>query len=46
MIADNKELQVISVAPRYYTELGFLMHIPIVREFLAWNCAILIGRKK
>ena len=45
MIAANKELQVMKVAPRYYTELGFLMHIPIAREFLAWNCAMLIGRK-
>ena len=45
MIADNKHLETISVAPRYYTELGFLMHIPVVREFLAWNCAMLIRRK-
>lgn len=45
MIAENKELHVISVAPRYYTEFGFLMHIPVVREFFAWNCAMLIGRR-
>jgi hypothetical protein len=33
------------MAPRYYTELSFLMHIPVLREFLAWNCAMLIGRR-
>lgn len=39
-------IKVRSVAPRYYTEFAFLMKIPIVREFLAWNCAMLIERIK
>ena len=37
-------LQVIQTVPRYYSELGFLMKIPILREFTAWNCAMLIQR--
>jgi 2-polyprenyl-3-methyl-5-hydroxy-6-metoxy-1,4-benzoquinol methylase len=44
MITKNKELQVMCAAPRYYTEFGFIMRIPFVREFLAWNCAMLIRR--
>jgi SAM-dependent methyltransferase len=43
-IRAQPELRVIRVAPRYYTELAFLMRIPLVREFLAWNCAILIEK--
>lgn len=35
-------LKVVCAAPRYYTELGFLLKIPVLREFLAWNCALLI----
>lgn len=37
-------LNVERVAPRYYTELAFLMRVPVLREFLAWNCAILLRR--
>ncbi len=35
-------LRVVCAAPRYYTELAFLLKIPVLREFLAWNCALLI----
>lgn len=45
MIRQSQNLQVLNVAPRYYTELAFLMRLPVIREFLAWNCAMLIGRK-
>jgi SAM-dependent methyltransferase len=44
-IAENRSLHVIAVAPRYYTEFSVLMRIPVLREFLAWNCAMLIGRR-
>jgi len=37
-------LQVLQTAPRYYPELAFMMHLPVIREFLAWNCAMLIAR--
>jgi 2-polyprenyl-3-methyl-5-hydroxy-6-metoxy-1,4-benzoquinol methylase len=40
----NPNLVILKAAPRYYTELSLLIRIPIVREFLAWNCALLIGR--
>lgn len=41
----RRELRVLKVAPRYYTELAWIMRIPVLREFLAWNCAILIERE-
>lgn len=40
----NKSLTIKSVAPRYYPELKFLMSLPGIREFAAWNCAILLRR--
>jgi hypothetical protein len=36
---------VVRVVPRYYSELSFIMLIPLLREFLAWNCAVLIQRR-
>ena len=44
-IRRQPNLRVVRVVPRYYTEFGFVMRIPIVREFLAWNCTVLIERK-
>ena len=38
-------LEVMALAPRYYTEFAWLMRIPVLREFLAWNCAMLIRRR-
>jgi SAM-dependent methyltransferase len=43
-IRQNPDLQVLRTAPRYYTEFAFLMSLPWIREFLEWNCALLIGR--
>jgi SAM-dependent methyltransferase len=37
-------LVLLRAAPRYYTELAFVVHLPLLREFLTWNCALLIGR--
>jgi SAM-dependent methyltransferase len=37
-------LELLRAAPRYYPELAFLLRLPLLREFLAWNCALLIGR--
>jgi hypothetical protein len=39
-------LEVERAAPRYYTAFAFLMAIPGLREFLAWNCAVLVRRKR
>lgn len=38
-------LQVQKVAPRYYPELRFITAIPVLREFVCWNCVIW-GKKK
>jgi len=45
-IRQNRELRLLAAAPRYFTNFSFLIHIPIVREFLVWNCSLLIGRNK
>ena len=44
-IRRTRELELMRVAPRYYSEFAFLMRIPVAREFLAWNCAVLLRRK-
>lgn len=38
-------LRVTRCAPRYYTELSWLMALPGLREILAWNCAMLLEAK-
>jgi hypothetical protein len=45
VISRNTNLKLLAMAPRYYTEFAVLMRIPGLREFLAWNCALLIGRR-
>ncbi|MDA1272946.1 MAG: class I SAM-dependent methyltransferase [Verrucomicrobia bacterium] len=35
-------LRILRAAPRYYPELAFLVHVPALREFFTWNCALLI----
>jgi 2-polyprenyl-3-methyl-5-hydroxy-6-metoxy-1,4-benzoquinol methylase len=44
-IRRSPNLRIQRAAPRYYTELSFLIHLPVLREFLAWNCALLLARK-
>lgn len=39
--ADGR-LEVEAMAPRYYTEFAWLMRLPGLREFLAWNSALLL----
>jgi len=39
-------LSVQRMAPRYYNEFSFLMQLPGLREFLAWNCALQIQRSE
>jgi SAM-dependent methyltransferase len=38
-------LRLLAAAPRYYTELAGLLRIPVLREFVAWNCALLLARR-
>lgn len=44
-IRRSSSLVLLRAAPRYYVEFPFILRIPILREFLAWNCALLLGRK-
>lgn len=39
-------LRILRAAPRYYPELAFLLRVPVLREFAAWNCAVLIGLRR
>ncbi len=41
-IRKEQRLELEAMAPRYYTEFGFILQLPVVREFLAWNCALLL----
>ncbi|HTI72236.1 MAG TPA: class I SAM-dependent methyltransferase [Candidatus Limnocylindria bacterium] len=43
-IRSQGKLAVASIAPRYYTEFGWLMSVPVAREFLAWNCSLLLRK--
>lgn len=45
LIYAQPELKVRKIAPRYYSEFGFITRIPVLREFITWNCALLIERK-
>jgi SAM-dependent methyltransferase len=45
-IRQSPNLVIFRAVPRYYTEFGFVLSIPGVREFLAWNCALLIELKR
>jgi len=45
MIRQSPGLVTLRAAPRYYTEFAFLVRLPVLREFLTWNCALLVGRK-
>lgn len=44
-IGEDARLEVEAMAPRYYTEFAWLMRLPGLREFLAWNCALLLRRR-
>lgn len=44
-IRQSPDLVLLRAAPRYYPEFSFILHIPVLREFLTWNSALLIGRK-
>ena len=38
-------LTLVKVIPRYYPEFCFLTRIPLVREFLTWNCGLLLRQE-
>jgi len=39
-------LRIVKTAARYYPEFSAVLKIPGLREFLAWNCAILLAGKQ
>jgi len=41
-IRRHTSLRVVKMVPRYYPEFAWLSHLPALREFLMWNCAILL----
>ena len=45
VVREQSRLELVKAAPRYYTELPFVMALPGVREFAAWNCALLLRRR-
>ncbi|HTG45097.1 MAG TPA: methyltransferase domain-containing protein [Verrucomicrobiae bacterium] len=38
----NKRVRLVAAAPRYYPEFSFILRLPVIREFLTWNCALLL----
>jgi SAM-dependent methyltransferase len=44
VLAQNKSIRTVAVSPRYYPEFSFILKLPFIREFLTWNCAILITK--
>jgi SAM-dependent methyltransferase len=42
----NPTAKIMKMASRYYTEFSFIVHIPLIREFLAWNCVLLISNQE
>lgn len=44
MVRRNPRLRVLSVVPRYYPEFASITRIPVLREFLAWNCVIMLEK--
>lgn len=45
MIRHTPQLEIWRMAARFYPEFSFLLKIPGIREFLTWNCALLIRKK-
>jgi SAM-dependent methyltransferase len=40
----ESRLRILKIVPRYYPEFAWLTRIPVLREFLTWNCALLLQR--
>jgi 2-polyprenyl-3-methyl-5-hydroxy-6-metoxy-1,4-benzoquinol methylase len=44
LIRAHSRLRIERTAARYYTEFSSVLKVPVLREFLAWNCALLLGQ--
>ncbi len=45
-LKSDGSLEVEAMAPRYYTELAWLLKVPGIREFGAWNCGLLLRSRR
>lgn len=36
--------QILGVTPRYYPSLAFICRVPLMREFLTWNCQVMLQK--
>jgi SAM-dependent methyltransferase len=44
LVRRQSSLRIVKVVPRYYPELSFLARLPLLREFVTWNCAVLLAK--
>jgi SAM-dependent methyltransferase len=44
IVHSHPSLHIVDMAPRYWPWLGFICKVPGVREFLTWNCVILLRK--
>lgn len=44
MMRRNQTLRVLQVLPRYSPELAFIARIPLLREFMTFNCLVLVEK--
>jgi SAM-dependent methyltransferase len=42
LIRRQPQIRLFAACTRYYPEFSFILRIPLLREILAWNCALLI----
>ncbi len=45
LLRKNSAVRLAAIAPRYYPEFSLISRVPVVREFLTWNCALLLRRE-
>jgi SAM-dependent methyltransferase len=45
LLRRQSDLKILKVVPRYYPELSWLTRIPLLREFVTWNCAVLLAKR-
>jgi SAM-dependent methyltransferase len=44
LIRENPDLRILRVVPRFYPEFAFITLVPLLREFLTFNCVVLLER--
>jgi SAM-dependent methyltransferase len=46
MIENNEALDLRDAYPRYYPSQRWIVRVPLLREFLTWNCVIIASRRR